>query len=64
MAEKLLQHKHCRNCGKAIPADEIFCDTVCKGQHTEMMKKKKNQMMIMMFFAVAMMFYALFAGGS
>lgn len=62
MAEKLLQHKHCRNCGKAVPADDTFCDAACKGQHTEMMRKKKNQMLFMMFIAVAMMVFALLSG--
>lgn len=61
MAEKLLQHKHCRMCGKAIPADDIFCNDQCKGEHTEMMRKKKNQLLIMMFIAVAMMVFALFS---
>ena len=36
MAERLLQHKHCRNCGKAIPAEDNFCDDKCQVQYQEM----------------------------
>ena len=64
MAERLLQHKHCRQCGKAIPSDEKFCGDKCQTEHREMMRKKKNQMLIIMFLAMAMMVFALLTAGT
>lgn len=43
MAEKLVQHKHCKNCGKAVLADRKFCGDRCNDQYVTMMKKKRNQ---------------------
>ena len=62
MAEKLLQHKHCRNCGKAILPDQVFCNDDCLSQHQGMMKKKRNQLLILMAFAVGMMLMTLMPG--
>jgi predicted nucleic acid-binding Zn ribbon protein len=55
MAEKLLQHKHCRNCHKAILPELTFCDEKCEGQHREMMRKKRNQLLLLMAFAIILM---------
>jgi len=62
MAEKLLQHKHCRNCGKATLPDQIFCDDDCRSQHQDMMKKKRNQLLMLMAFAVGMMLLTMVPG--
>ena len=64
MAEKLLQHKHCRNCGKAIHTDETFCGEDCQVQHREMIRKKRNQLYLIMAAAVIMMILALLFGGA
>lgn len=62
MADRLLQHKHCRSCGKAIPVEDKFCNEECTTTHRLMMKKKKNQLLFIMFIAVAMMVFALLSG--
>jgi predicted nucleic acid-binding Zn ribbon protein len=62
MAERLLQHKHCRSCDKAIPAEEKFCNDNCRTTHEMMMRKKKNQLLLIMFIAVVMMVFALLSG--
>jgi len=59
MAEKLLQHKHCRFCQKAILPDSTFCDDKCEGQHKDMMRKKRNQLLLLMAFAIIMMLVTL-----
>ncbi len=64
MAEKLLQHKHCRNCGKAIQTDVTFCGEDCQSQHREMIRKKRNQLYLIMAAAVIMMILALLSGGA
>jgi predicted nucleic acid-binding Zn ribbon protein len=45
MAEKLLQHKHCVNCGKAVQVRSEYCDEDCKEQHVTMLKKKRRQLL-------------------
>ena len=62
MAEKLLQHKHCRQCSKAILLDQVFCDDDCRSQHQSMMKKKRNQLLMLMAFAVGMMLLTMVPG--
>ncbi len=43
MSEKLLQHKHCQSCGKAMAykKGEDFCSSECKGQFEGVVKKRK-----------------------
>jgi predicted nucleic acid-binding Zn ribbon protein len=61
MAEKLVQHKHCRICNKAVPLGEEVCSEECQGKLEEFKKanKKKNRMVIIMmmlsFFLIALM---------
>jgi len=47
MTEKILQHKHCSICGKAVPVDETFCSDECKEKWAAMVKKRKTMMYIM-----------------
>ncbi len=47
MTEKILQHKHCNICGKAVPAEETFCSDECKEKWGAMVKKRKMMMYIM-----------------
>ena len=42
MAEKLLQHKHCSICGKAVPVDIDFCSDECEEKMQVMVKKKTD----------------------
>ena len=62
MAEKLLQHKHCRNCGKAMLPENEFCGESCKSQYVAVLKKKRKQLLMLFMFAMAMMLFALFVG--
>ncbi len=63
MGDKLLQHKHCRNCGKAVNIDKDYCNDRCKDQHHDMLKKKRNQLYILMALAMGLMFVTLLLGG-
>jgi len=63
MSEKLLQHKHCRFCEKAISIKEVYCSQDCKLQHQTMMKKKRNQLYILMAIAMGIMLVTLFMNG-
>ena len=59
MAEKLVQHKHCRICSKAVPLDEDVCSEECQGKLDMYMRanKRKN---IMVLFMMVLSFFLLF----
>jgi len=58
MVERIPQHKHCRECDKAIPADRAYCDEECETRHTSKIKAKKKQLQI---FYVVMIVIFIFA---
>ena len=64
MSEKLLQHKHCRNCGKAVQVESDYCNDRCKDQHHQMLKKKRNQLYMLMILALGLMAVTMVLGGS
>lgn len=55
MTEKLLQHKHCRNCERAIGLKDDYCNDECRKQHQDYLKKKRNQLYILMAVAMGLM---------
>lgn len=63
MVEKVGQHRHCKQCDKAIPYKDEFCDDKCKEEFKGSMGKKKRQltyfyvlMVIIMIMAIALSF--------
>jgi len=58
MVERIPQHRHCRNCEKAIPADREFCNDACETEHKSALKSKKRQLQ---FFYVIMLLIFVFA---
>ena len=43
---KLLQHRHCQVCSKAIPISEEYCSEECKVEFEGIVKKRKNYLYI------------------
>jgi predicted nucleic acid-binding Zn ribbon protein len=43
---KLLQHRHCQVCSKAIPFSEEFCSEECNVEFEAMVKKRKSYIYI------------------
>ncbi len=41
-AGKLLQHRHCQSCAKAIPLSEEFCSEKCDTKFEGTVKKRRN----------------------
>jgi len=39
--ERIVQHKHCTNCGRANPADMHYCSTKCEEDFIALQKRKK-----------------------
>ncbi len=55
MPQKLLQHKHCITCGKAITISEEFCSEECETNHRLLLGKKRRQLIYLWIGAVAVL---------
>ncbi len=51
MVDRIAQHRHCKNCDKAIPYKDEFCDEACESQHKSKIGSKKRQLT---YFYIAM----------
>ena len=52
---KLVDHRHCRICGKAIPPKEEFCSPECREKFEEAREKeKKAKRMLWIFYGLIM----------
>lgn len=61
MAEKILQHKHCPICGKAILIEEEYCGDKCKNDFESMVRKRKY-LMYLMYGAIILFFIIILLG--
>jgi predicted nucleic acid-binding Zn ribbon protein len=59
MVERIPQHKHCRNCDKAVPADKQYCDDECEQHHKANIKAKKKQLQIFYVVMIVIFIFAL-----
>jgi predicted nucleic acid-binding Zn ribbon protein len=54
MAERLVQHKHCPVCGKAMSADRETCSDECAvSRQTQLQEKKRT--LYFFYFAIVVM---------
>jgi predicted nucleic acid-binding Zn ribbon protein len=44
---KLLQHRHCQVCSKAIPLSEEYCSEECKVEFDALVKKRRTYIYVM-----------------
>lgn len=44
---KLLQHRHCQVCSKAIPLSEEYCSEECKVEFEAVIKKRRTYIYLM-----------------
>ena len=50
---KIVDHKHCLTCGKAIPPNKEFCSEECRRKYEEMrMREKRMRRMLWIMYAV------------
>ena len=56
--ERIPQHRHCRDCEKAIPADQEYCSKECEEHRSSAVRAKKRQLQI---FYVVMIVIFIFA---
>lgn len=47
VVEKIPQHKHCHQCGKAFIGKGDYCSTECTKEGEELLKKKKRQLLVL-----------------
>ncbi|GEM_PF-331869 len=59
MVEKIPQHRHCENCGKAFIGEGKFCGESCQGEKENKLKVKKRQLMIIWLISAAVIIGAL-----
>ncbi len=63
MTEKIPQHRHCRNCGRAFIGQDAYCSEECKSSSNSVMKKKKNQLLILYVFSFVVLILMLLLVG-
>ncbi|MHA1595787.1 MAG: DUF2116 family Zn-ribbon domain-containing protein [Candidatus Baldrarchaeia archaeon] len=61
--EKIVQHRHCKVCGKAIPLDREFCSRQCEISYREWERRNRRlttimYLVLLIIFIVLMMFMA------
>jgi len=47
VVERIPQHKHCGECGKAILADERYCSEECRLRHETKVQGRKRQLLML-----------------
>lgn len=61
--KEISPHKHCLNCGIAIPPDKDFCSKKCEDQWNMMIKKKKRFTYIWLLFLAILFIILMFSYG-
>jgi|UPI0003816F11 predicted nucleic acid-binding Zn ribbon protein len=61
MVEKIPQHSHCAQCGKAYIGEGRFCSEECSGSHGVNMKKRKRQLMLLYAVSLVVLVIAIIA---
>lgn len=64
MPEKLLQHKHCLSCGKAVKPSEDYCSDDCRERHHATIKKKRRQLVYLWVGAMGVLILVFFVSGA
>ncbi|HEY3419113.1 MAG TPA: DUF2116 family Zn-ribbon domain-containing protein [Methanomassiliicoccales archaeon] len=61
--DKIAQHKHCRECGKAFVGDDRFCSEECGSSNKGVMQKKKKQLMMLYVVSFVVLIIAMIVVG-
>ncbi len=60
--DEIKPHRHCLNCGIAIPPDKTFCSKKCEAEWNAMLRRKKMSIyvwMILLLILIIIMFVAM-----
>jgi len=62
MVERVAQHRHCKECDKAIPYKDEFCDDKCETAWKTRLRTKKRQLTYFYMLLVAIMVITIYLG--
>jgi predicted nucleic acid-binding Zn ribbon protein len=62
MVERIAQHRHCKECDKAIPFKDKYCDENCEAAWKQKMNSKKRQLVYFYMAMVAILVLAIVLG--
>ena len=62
MVDRIAQHRHCKECDKAIPYGDKFCDEKCESSWKDKMQSKKRQLIYFYMAMVAILIIAIVLG--
>ncbi len=57
---QITPHKHCLNCGIAIPPDKTFCSKKCEDEWNAMVRKKKRFTYVWLLFLGILLIFLIF----
>jgi predicted nucleic acid-binding Zn ribbon protein len=60
--DRIPQHRHCKECDKAIPLKDKFCDEKCEKDWKDKMLAKKRQLLYFYMAMVAILLFAVVLG--
>ena len=60
---RIVDHRHCRICGKAIPPNQEFCSENCRSisERMEARQKRMRNLLIIMYVAVFLIIFIMLA---
>ncbi len=61
-SDNIVPHKHCLNCGIAIPPDKTFCSQKCEEEWNNMVKRKKRFTYIWLGFLLLLLLFLVIGG--
>ena len=61
--DKIAQHKHCRECGKAFVGDGRFCSDECGASNKTLLQKKKRQLTLLYVISFVVLMIAIVLTG-
>jgi predicted nucleic acid-binding Zn ribbon protein len=62
MKERIPQHRHCKQCGKAFVGDGEFCSEDCQHTGGDLLAKRKKQLIILYLITFVILILALLWG--
>jgi predicted nucleic acid-binding Zn ribbon protein len=62
MVDRIAQHRHCKECDKAIPYGDKFCDEKCEKEWKQRMQTKRRQLLYFYMAMVAILVVAVVLG--
>ena len=53
--DKIPQHKHCSNCGKAFIGEGRYCSTECENEGKKVLRSRKRQLIVLYVLTLVML---------